>query len=71
MGGHFEKDQRDTAVINIFNCLMYLIQDKNFILESLTNSSNKRTDLIYMMNSAITANEILPKQDVKLYLACK
>jgi len=57
----FYKDRYDTAVINIFNCVMYLLQDKNFILESLTDGSTKRTDLFYIINSAITANEILPK----------
>jgi len=58
-------------VINIFHCLTYLIQEVGFILESVSNSNTDKTDLIYMMNSAIAANEILPKQDIKLFLACK
>ena len=59
--GDCHPDLVDKIVINIFHCLTYLLQHVNFILEQLNNSETDKTDLIYMMNSAIAANEILPK----------
>jgi len=70
-GSQLQEDIRDKTIINIFHCLTYLLQHVSFILEALNNSNTNKTDLIYMMNSAIAANEILPKQDIKLFLACK
>ena len=45
-----------SILLNILNCISYLLTHKNFVIEQLNNSETDRTDLTYMMNAAIKSH---------------
>ncbi len=49
-------EEIESAVVNIFNCLTYLLNHKNFVIEQINNSEADKTDLVYMINAAISTH---------------
>jgi hypothetical protein len=64
----------ENSVLNIFNCITYLLGKNQFVIEKLkpfNQVSGEPADLTQLMELAIQADMAQPKSDISIQLCCK